>query len=122
MPLLLFLILLLPLSLPLPLLLSLLLFLILLLLLPLLFFPLSEHITKPSSKKWIACSKYSAKFALPTFTVIPVKAAPDVEVVPTPEPKDHYDAILEMVTAESRKKEKLSAILNALNPVPEKKG
>jgi hypothetical protein len=73
---------------------------------------------------WIACSKYSAKFALPTFTVIPVKAAPDVEVVPTPvlEPKDHYDAILEMVAAENRKKEKLSAILTALNPVPEKKG
>ena len=96
--------------------------LLLSLLLSLLFFPLSEHISNIGSKKWIACSKYSAKFALPTFTVIPVKAAPDVEVVPTPEPKDHYDAILEMVTAESRKKEKLSAILNALNPVPEKKG
>ena len=91
---------------------------------PLLFFPLSEHITNPSSKKWIACSKYSAKFALPTFTVIPVKVATDVEVVPTPalEPKDHYDAILEMVAAENRKKEKLSAILTALNPSPEKKG
>ena len=75
---------------------------------------------------WIACSKYSAKFALSTFTVVPVKATPDVEVVPTPtpEPKDHYDAILEMVAAENRKKEKLSAIINALNPSssPEKKG
>ena len=73
---------------------------------------------------WIACSKYSSKFALPTFTAIPVKVAPDVEVVPTPtlEPKDHYDAILEMVASENRKKEKLSAILTALNPSPEKKG
>lgn len=73
---------------------------------------------------WIACSKYSAKFALPTFTVIPVKATSDVEAVPAPipEPKDHYDAILEMVASENRKKEKLSAILTALNPSPEKKG
>lgn len=73
---------------------------------------------------WISHSKYNAKFALPTFTVIPVKAVPDVKVVPTPapEPKDHYDAILEMVAEESRKKEKLSAILNALNPPSEKKG
>jgi len=73
---------------------------------------------------WIACSKYSSKFALPTFTAVPVKAALDVEVVPTlvPEQKDHYDTILEMVAAENRKKEKLSAILNALNPTPEKKG
>jgi hypothetical protein len=73
---------------------------------------------------WIACSKYSTKFTLPTFTAISVKALPDVEVVPapTPEPKDHYDAILEMVASENRKKEKLSAILTALNPSPEKKG
>jgi len=71
---------------------------------------------------WIACSKYSSKFAIPAFTVVPVKVAPDVEVVPTLEPKDHYDTILEMVAAENRKKEKLSAIINALNPPSEKKG
>lgn len=74
---------------------------------------------------WVAHNKFGNKFkkvSLPLTPSVEAVVIP-VDVVPVyQEQKDHYDAILEMVAAENRKKEKLSQILNALNSIPEKKG
>lgn len=74
---------------------------------------------------WVAHSKFGNKLkkvSLPLTPSVEAVVVP-VDVVPVyQEQKDHYDAILEMVAAENRKKEKLSQILNALNSIPEKKG
>ena len=74
---------------------------------------------------WVAHTKFGdrvKKESLPKPSSAKTAVVP-VDVVPVfQEPKDHYDAILEMVTAENRKKEKLSQILNALNTPTEKKG
>ena len=68
---------------------------------------------------WVAHAKFGSS---PWRKASPATSS-SVSLVPVnPEPKDHYDAILEMVAAENRKKEKLSQILDALNPSPEKKG
>lgn len=74
---------------------------------------------------WVAHTKFGDKIKKESFSPKkPVETAvASVDVVPVfQEQKDHYDAILEMVTAENRKKEKLSQILNALNTPTEKKG
>ena len=73
---------------------------------------------------WMAHSKFGNKFKQSSPLTLPVEAVVvPVDVVPVhQEPKDHYDAILEMVAAENRKKEKLSQILDALNTSTEKKG
>ena len=74
---------------------------------------------------WIAHSKFGNKIKKQSSPLTPSVEAVvvPVDVVPVfQEPRDHYDAILEMVTAENRKKERLSQILNALNTSTEKKG
>ncbi len=74
---------------------------------------------------WMAHSKFGDKIKKQSSPLTPSVEAVvvPVDVVPVPqEQRDHYDAILEMVTAENRKKEKLSQILNALNTPTEKKG
>jgi hypothetical protein len=74
---------------------------------------------------WIAHSKFGNKIKKQSSPLTPSveTVVVPVDVVPVnQEPKDHYDAILEMVAAENRKKEKLSQILNALNTSTGKKG
>lgn len=74
---------------------------------------------------WIAHSKFGDKIKKQSSSLTPSVEAVvvPVDVVPvSQEPKDHYDAILEMVTAENRKKEKLSQILTALETPIKKKG
>lgn len=71
---------------------------------------------------WVAHTKFGGSLKLKASQES-TPSSDSVSLVPVnPEPKDPYDAILEMVAAENRKKEKLSQILDALNPTPEKKG